>query len=112
MLKSYLHQINIVYGTCIQSYKDACKYVNKHKNGEITGHLISMTTRRKLYKEIMVLLSQMYKIQKIDITKFLKLKKLHVYQLKRLENKSFKKNRLYFAQVESLFRKTNPTLPL
>ena len=102
MLNAYLHQINIVYGTCIESYKDASKYVNKHKHAEITPQLIVMTTRRKLYKEIMFLLSQMYKIQQIDITKFLKLKKLHIYQLKRLENKSFKKNRLYFAQIERL----------
>ena len=107
MLKSYLHQINIVYGTCVESYKDACKYVNKYKDCEITGQLISMSTRKKLYREIMVLLSQMYKIQQIDITRFLKLKKLHIYQLRKLNNKSLKKNRLYFAQVESLFRKTN-----
>ena len=111
MLKSYLHQINTVYSTCIESYSDASKYVNKHKHGEITPQLITMTTRRKFYKEIMFLLSQMYKIQKIDITKFLKLKKLHIYQLRKLENKSLKKNRLYFAQIESLFRKTSPTLP-
>ena len=111
MLNAYLQQINIVYGTCIESYTDASKFVLKHKGGEITGQLITMTTRRKLYKEIMLLLSQMYKIQKIDITKFLKLKKLHIFQLKRLENKSLKKNRLYFSQIEALFRRTTPSHP-
>jgi hypothetical protein len=105
MISVFQSQVNGVYSNCLSSYKDCVRYIDKHKDGDIDALLIITTTRRKLYKECLNLLGQIYRVQKIDITRFLKLKKLHVYQLRKLGNRSLKKNRIFFSQLEALFRR-------
>ena len=107
MLRVFNIQLHSVYSNCLESYRDCVEYVNKYKHGEITPSLIAATTRRKLYKETLNLLGEVFKYRVVDITRWIKLRKLHVYQLRKLESKRLKKNRLFFAQVESLFRKTH-----
>jgi len=105
MISAFKNQVNAVFTNCLSSYKDCVNYIDKNKDGDIDALLIITTTRRKLYKECLDLLGQIYRVQKIDITKFLKLKKLHVYQLRKLGNRSLKKNRIFFSQIEALFRR-------
>jgi len=107
MLRVFNIQLHSVYSNCLESYRDCVEYVNENKGGEITANLITATTRRKLYKETLNLLGEIFKYRVVDITRWLKLRKLHIYQLRRLESKRLKKNRLFFSQVESLFRKTH-----
>ena len=108
MINAYNRQINAVYSNCLDSYRECVDYVEKHKEGDIDPYLISMTTRRKLYKECLGLLSKMYRLERLDITRFLKLKNIHKYQLTKLGNRSLKKNRIFFSQLESLFRRCLP----
>jgi len=105
MINAYNRQINAVYSNCLQSYRECAEYIEKHKEGDIDAYLISMTTRRKLYKECLGLLSKMYRLERLDITRFLKLKLIHKNQLTKLGNRSLKKNRIFFSQLESLFRR-------
>jgi len=105
MIGAFQSQVNAVFANCLSSYKDCVSYIEKNKDGDIDALLIITTTRRKLYKECLDLLGQIYKVQKIDISRFLKLKKLHVYQLRKLGNRSLKKNRVFFSQIEALFRR-------
>jgi len=106
MIQAYNKQINAVYANCLESYRECAEYVSKHKDDDIIdAYLISMTTRRKLYKECLGLLSKMYRLERLDITRFLKLKNIHKYQLTKLGNRSLKKNRIFFSQLESLFRR-------
>jgi hypothetical protein len=107
MLKLFNIQLHSVYANCLESYRDCVKYVNENKDGEIDANLITATTRRKLYKETLNLLGEIFKYRVVDITRWLKLRKIHINQLRKLESKRLKKNRLFFAQVESLFRKTH-----
>lgn len=104
MLKSYYAQLNGVYSNCLSMYRDSADYVERNKEN-IDPMLISMTTRRKLCKECLNLLAKMYRIEPIDLTRFLKLRKIHIYQLRKLGNRSLKKNRVFFSQIESLFRR-------
>ena len=108
MINAYNRQINAVYSNCLDSYRECATYVEKHKEGDIDPFLITMTTRRKLYKECLGLLSKMYRLERLDITRFLKLKNIHKYQLTKLGNRSLKKNRIFFSQIESLFRRCLP----
>ena len=108
MINAYNRQINAVYSNCLDSYRECVDYVEKHKEGDIDPYLISMTTRRKLYKECLGLLSKMYRLERLDIARFLKLKNIHKYQLTKLGNRSLKKNRIFFSQLESLFRRCLP----
>jgi len=105
MIHAYNKQINAVYANCLESYRECAEYVEKHKEGDIDPFLISMTCRRKLYKECLGLLSQMYRLERLDISRFLKLKNIHKYQLTKLGNRSLKRNRIFFSQLESLFRR-------
>lgn len=106
MLKVFNIQLQSVYANCLESYKDCVEFVKENKDGDITPTLITATTRRKLYKETLDLLGQIFKYRAVDITRWIKLRKLHVYQLRKMESKRLKKNRLFFSQIESLFRKT------
>lgn len=106
MINAYNRQINAVYSNCLDSYRECATYVEKHKDDDtIDAFLITMTTRRKLYKECLQLLSKMYRLERLDISRFLKLKNIHKYQLTKLGNRSLKKNRIFFSQLESLFRR-------
>jgi len=107
MLKVFNIQLHSVYSNCLESYRDCVEYVNENKHGEITPNLITATTRRKLYKETLNLLAEVFKYRVVDITRWINLRRLHIYQLRKLESKRLKKNRLFFSQVESLFRKTH-----
>lgn len=105
MLKSYYAQLNGVYSNCLSMYKESANYVNANKEN-IDPMLITMTVRRKLCKECLRLLACMYRIENLDLTRFLKLRKIHINQLRRLGDRSLKKNRLFYSQMESLFRRT------
>ncbi len=105
MITAYNKQINAVYANCLESYRECAEYVQKHIEGDVDPFLITMTTRRKLYKTCLELLSKMYRLERLDISRFLKLKNVHKYQLTKLGNRSLKKNRIFFSQIESLFRR-------
>ena len=104
MLKSYYAQLNGVYSNCLSMYKDSSGYVERNKEN-IDPMLITMTVRKKLCKECLRLLACMYRMEKLDLRRFLKLRKIHICQLTKLGNRSLKKNRVFFSQLESLFRR-------
>lgn len=105
LMNAFNQQINAVYSNCLNGFKDCSNYINKHKEDNIDAMLITMTTRRKLYKECLKLLASMYRLERLDIARFLKLKSIHIYQLTKLGNRSLKKNRVFFNQIEALFRR-------
>jgi succinyl-CoA synthetase beta subunit len=102
--------INGMFRQMLDDYARANIYVQKHKHGDITLELVSNTTRKKLFRHCMDLLTEMNKYRPVDITQFLKLKKLHLNQLKKLNIRFYKVNRIYLAKIESLFRKTSVNL--
>lgn len=108
MLRTYYHVVNNLFTNAMSNYIDSVNFINKHWNDkydDISPALIAMSTRKKLFKEILELIQKCNKLQPININKFLKLRKLHIKQLSALEDRSLKKNRIYFSKIESLLRK-------
>lgn len=97
-------QIGTVYKNCMKNYADANNYIVEYKE-TITPRLICMTTRRRLFKEILDQLGKLYKFCSIDIKNFIKLKTLHLHQLKKLNSKSYSRNKLFLIQIENLFNR-------
>jgi len=102
--------INGMFRQMLDDYARANIYIKNHKYGDITLELVSNTTRRRLFRHCLDLLTEMNKYKPVDITKFLKLKKIHLKQLEKLNVRFYKVNRIYLAKIEALFRKTSVNL--
>tara|TARA_Y100000592_G_C5358102_1_gene262244 strand:- start:66 stop:416 length:351 start_codon:yes stop_codon:yes gene_type:complete len=102
--------INGMFKQMMDDYARANAYIKKYKYGDVTLELVANTTRRRLFRHCLDLLTEMNKYRPVNITQFLKLKKIHLKQLEKLNPKFYKVNRIYLSKIEALFRKTSVNL--